>query len=348
MAGAKEKKIEELKKTIAGLNPSMKETIKGYKDEIKMLQARIDKSAKAEAKKGFSAETEESKKRITKTGMTEGEKLAIATILGASGPGAVIKAISAVKALPSAAKLLPKLAELGGARAKKAYKSLKSALDVARGKGKATNLPAAGGRGKVIIRGKKGEFSGALSPSTAKIAEVTGKVARSPVTRTAAGAGTAAAIVLALQNAKEDEKAEEAKIASNKVEVKKIEVKKAELKKAKAEKAEAEKAKAEKAQQILDDFKASGRRVNKKVVKASKEAASFDKDKDIFHKIAYGIAQLTGQKPSVKYNDSEKFDDQMEFYGKKRGGKVTAKRPSTKKYAMNRGGMASVRKPTRA
>ena len=58
MAGPKEKRIEKLKKIIAGLNPSMEKTIKGYKDEIKMLQARIDKSAKAKAKKGFSAETE--------------------------------------------------------------------------------------------------------------------------------------------------------------------------------------------------------------------------------------------------------------------------------------------------
>ena len=41
-------------------------------------------------------------------------------------------------------------------------------------------------------------------------------------------------------------------------------------------------------------------------------------------------------------------EDETEFYGQKRGGKVTAKRPSTKKYAMNRGGMASLRKPTRA
>jgi hypothetical protein len=33
---------------------------------------------------------------------------------------------------------------------------------------------------------------------------------------------------------------------------------------------------------------------------------------------------------------------------RKSGGKVTAKRPTAKKYAMNRGGVASVRKPTRA
>jgi len=56
---------------------------------------------------------------------------------------------------------------------------------------------------------------------------------------------------------------------------------------------------------------------------------------------------------SVEYDDPAKFGDQTDFYGggegKKKGGKVTAKRPTAKKYAMNRGGKsASVRKPTRA
>jgi len=46
--------------------------------------------------------------------------------------------------------------------------------------------------------------------------------------------------------------------------------------------------------------------------------------------------------------EEELKDEMLEFYGKKRGGKVTAKRPTAKKYAMNRGGMASLRKPTRA
>jgi hypothetical protein len=67
-----------------------------------------------------------------------------------------------------------------------------------------------------------------------------------------------------------------------------------------------------------------------------------------------GIDDIT-----VTYDAPGQGDDQMEFYGKKKGGKVTAKRsptkkaaakrPTTKKYAMNRGGkVASVRKPTRA
>ena len=56
-----------------------------------------------------------------------------------------------------------------------------------------------------------------------------------------------------------------------------------------------------------------------------------------------------GYTPTVTYDAPGQGDDQMEFYGKKKGGKVTAKRPTAKKYAMNRGGkVASVRKPTRA
>jgi|TARA_R110000824_G_scaffold316252_1_gene503471 hypothetical protein len=56
-----------------------------------------------------------------------------------------------------------------------------------------------------------------------------------------------------------------------------------------------------------------------------------------------------GYTPTVTYDAPGQGDDQMEFYGKKKGGKVTAKRPTAKKYVMNRGGKsASVRKPTRA
>ena len=56
-----------------------------------------------------------------------------------------------------------------------------------------------------------------------------------------------------------------------------------------------------------------------------------------------------GYTPTVTYDDPAKFGDQIDSYGKKKGGKVTAKRPTAKKYAMNRGGkVASVRKPTRA
>jgi hypothetical protein len=56
-----------------------------------------------------------------------------------------------------------------------------------------------------------------------------------------------------------------------------------------------------------------------------------------------------GYTPTVTYDDPAKFGDQTESYGKKKGGRVTSKRPTAKKYAMNRGGkVASVRKPTRA
>ena len=82
----------------------------------------------------------------------------------------------------------------------------------------------------------------------------------------------------------------------------------------------------------------------------------FDKDKDIFHKIAYGISQLTGQDPSIGYDypgTLSVHDREVRDYGaKKKGGKVKKKSKkkytSKKKYSMNRGGIASVRKPTRA
>ena len=91
-------------------------------------------------------------------------------------------------------------------RQKKAYNSLKNALDVARGKGKVTKLKAAGDGNKVMIRGEKGKFRGALHPSAAKVAEVTGKLARSPVTHTALGAGTAIAGALYANNASSPDK----------------------------------------------------------------------------------------------------------------------------------------------
>ena len=94
--------------------------------------------------------------------------------------------------------------------------------------------------------------------------------------------------------------------------------------------------------------------------KPSTTSPSFDRDKDIFHQIAYGISKLTGQDPSVeliypgdkRYGSSEEEDEMVKYL--KKGGKVKKKKKSKKKYtskkkyAMNRGGMASVRKPTRA
>ena len=89
---------------------------------------------------------------------------------------------------------------------------------------------------------------------------------------------------------------------------------------------------------------------------------TFDKDKDIFHQIAYGISEITGQDPSVEliypgdkgYGSSEEEDEMVKYL--KKGGKVKKKSKkkskkkytSKKKYSMNRGGIASVRKPTRA
>ena len=86
----------------------------------------------------------------------------------------------------------------------------------------------------------------------------------------------------------------------------------------------------------------------------------FNRDKDIFHQIAYGISKLTGQDPSVDliypgdkgYGSSEEEDEMVKYL--KKGGKVKKKKKSKKKYtskkkySMNRGGVASVRKPTRA
>ena len=81
----------------------------------------------------------------------------------------------------------------------------------------------------------------------------------------------------------------------------------------------------------------------------------FDRDKDIFHQIAYGISKLTGQEPSVTYDypgELSVYDREVRDYGaKKKGGKVkkkSKKKTTSKKYSMNRGGIASVRKPTRA
>jgi len=84
----------------------------------------------------------------------------------------------------------------------------------------------------------------------------------------------------------------------------------------------------------------------------------FDRDKDIFHQIAYGIGKITGQDPSVTYDypgELSVYDREVRDYGaKKKGGKVKKKKKSKKKYtskkkySMNRGGVASVRKPTRA
>ena len=77
----------------------------------------------------------------------------------------------------------------------------------------------------------------------------------------------------------------------------------------------------------------------------------FDRDKDIFHQIAYGISKLTGQEPSVTYDYPGDREDLRDL---KKGGKVKKKKKSKKKYtskkkySMNRGGVASVRKPTRA
>jgi hypothetical protein len=95
-----------------------------------------------------------------------------------------------------------------------------------------------------------------------------------------------------------------------------------------------------------------------KVAKALRTAASLDEDtswKKGHDPVTKFMEELLGTKRTVaqvkKDMDASKTseDEMLEFYGKKRGGKVTTKRPSTKKYAMNRGGkVASVRKPTRA
>ena len=75
-------------------------------------------------------------------------------------------------------------------------------------------------------------------------------------------------------------------------------------------------------------------------------SSSFDRNKDIFHQIAYGIGKIIGQEPSV-----ELIYPGDPNYNKKKGGKVkkkSKKKTTSKKYSMSRGGIASVRKPTRA
>lgn len=64
-------------------------------------------------------------------------------------------------------------------------------------------------------------------------------------------------------------------------------------------------------------------------------SSDFDRDKDIFHQIAYGISQLTGQDPSVTYEDprvSPGFPEREEMMKYlKKGGKVKKKKKSKKK-----------------
>ena len=75
-----------------------------------------------------------------------------------------------------------------------------------------------------------------------------------------------------------------------------------------------------------------------------KDLDTFDKDKDIFHKIAYGLSKITGEKPRVEYDYPSEREDIKDL---NKGGKIY--KPSRKQYSMNRGGkVASVRKPTRA
>jgi len=92
--------------------------------------------------------------------------------------------------------------------------------------------------------------------------------------------------------------------------------------------------------------------VNIKKTDSSTEDTSWKKGHDPITKF---MEELLGTKRTVAQVKKDMAaskaseDEMLEFYGKKKGGKVTAKRPTAKKYAMNRGGkVASVRKPTRA
>jgi len=207
MAGVKEKKIKKIDEMLSLLrrNPIGNDSlIKSYEKEKEDLLGMIDRAA--QYKLDRAADAKKAKELQTKTGMTEAESLAIITILGASGPTALLKSLALIKGLPSAIQFLPKLAKLGGKEAKKAYKSLKNAVDVARGKSKLTNITAAGGRGQSMVRKPTGQFGGAVNPKVARLAQGAVTAAKSRGLQTAAGAGAAVAGYLYANNASSPDK----------------------------------------------------------------------------------------------------------------------------------------------
>tara|TARA_R110000765_G_C18629176_1_gene572691 strand:- start:16 stop:606 length:591 start_codon:yes stop_codon:yes gene_type:complete len=86
-----------------------------------------DKKGAAQARKGFSAETEQARKHITKTGMSEEEKVALEVLLSTMPMAAALKTVSAArKALKPASKTMRKRAKADKARKKEAESSSKT------------------------------------------------------------------------------------------------------------------------------------------------------------------------------------------------------------------------------
>ena len=78
-----------------------------------------DKKGAAQAQKGFSSETEEARKKITKKGMSEEEKASLEVLLATMPMGAALKAVKAAKkALTPASKTIRKRAKADKVRKK--------------------------------------------------------------------------------------------------------------------------------------------------------------------------------------------------------------------------------------
>ena len=87
----------------------------------------VNKGGAAQARKGFSAETEQSRKHITKEGMSEEEKVALEVLLSTMPMAAALKTVSAArKALTPASKTIRKRAKADKVRKKEAESSSKN------------------------------------------------------------------------------------------------------------------------------------------------------------------------------------------------------------------------------
>ena len=371
MATPKEKRIKKIDKLLSTLrkNPKGNESvIKGYENEKKDLLGRIARSAKAQARKGSSAETEKARTRITKTGMTEAETIGYSFLAG--GPAAkaaslVLKGVfntpAALKAMPAALKAaqvyLPKLQKLVSKEAKAAAKQLKNIINVLRGKVKVTELKAAapktGTAGRMVTRA--GRFEGKIPESVAKAADkiaksqnIAVKIGKSATGKTVVGTLSIGGVIWYILSDDKDAVSEtEAEAVLAEKTTPAVVVKEPDEK---------------------DTTKTSKPPENRKVppsilerkdqMGASRKTAKKAPKKDAWKKGLDPVTVFVEELLDLKRTEEE-IKEQMKETKRltsrdllRGGGRIRKKSitpRNTKMYAMNRGGkVASVRKPTRA
>ena len=357
MASPKEtriKKIDEMLSTLRKNPKGNKETIKSYEDEKKMLRARIDKSAKVQARKGSAAEGKAARKQITQKGMTDAESIFASFLVGGGIATGILKTLMQVKGIADV------VSWFGGLKNKPSLPTVVKQIEKQTGKKVALPKPPA----KLQLQGppkpqlpvpkpapKPPARTDAKLPTVTKpapkqmklpSAKTTGAAINRLIKTVAATAaihgGTSAveppeptALAAPVPRKKPAKPVQTEGISKRKDDMSGRKYKE-KRKKDKEDTLKRDMTKAKSLRSALDDMSAAERKSLGPITNFMEKALGLNRDKAAIERDMY---------------ITKKLEEEQGFIGgNKRGGRISK---PTKKYAMNRGGkVASVRKPTRA